>query len=89
MSNPTITQCGPEGKWLLVCAKTQESVPTLNQLDVCSIGIDRELFTAMRNSYMNLRGRWKHLLSFRTIKGIKFVNVRYRTYFHRHDISVK
>jgi hypothetical protein len=73
--NPAVIQCGPDGRWLLVCAKTREAVPTLDQMDVCTTSSDRELFAAMRKSYLALRGRWKHVFSLRTITSIKFVRV--------------
>lgn len=73
--NPTIIQCGPEPRWLLICARTQQSVPTLHQENICSISSDRELFTTMRESYLVQRGRWKQVFSLRTIRSIKFARV--------------
>ena len=76
-ANPTIVQCEPEGQWLLVCAQAKKSPTSLSQIDVCSVTSDKELFRQLKRTYLNLKGKWSHLLSLRTIKSIRFVQVRH------------
>ena len=73
----TVIQCDPEGQWLLVCAQAKKSPTSLSQIDVCSVTSDRELFRQLKRTYSNLKGKWSHILSLRTIKSIRFVQVRY------------
>lgn len=71
----TTIQCDPEGRWLLVCGQAKKRPISLFQIDVCSVASDRELFSELKRSYSSLRGKWSGLLSLRTIKSIRFVQV--------------
>lgn len=74
---PTSIQCGPESRWLLVCASARKRPISLSHMDVCSTPSDQELFQKMKDAYVNLRGRWCQILSLKTVKSIKFVQVSF------------
>jgi hypothetical protein len=71
----TTIQCDPEGRWLLVCSEAKKRPTSLSQINVCSVASDKELFGQLKRSYTSLRGKWPGLLSLRTIKRIRFVQV--------------
>ncbi len=71
----TTIQCDPEGRWLLVCSQAKKRPTSLSQINVCSVASDKELFGQLKRSYTSLRGKWPGLLSLRTIKSIRFVQV--------------
>jgi hypothetical protein len=71
----TVIDCGSESRWLLVCARGKRRPTSLSQLDICATPSDQELFTELKRAYRDLRGRWSHWVSLRTIQSIRFVQV--------------
>ncbi|KAI4261663.1 MAG: hypothetical protein L6R42_003141 [Xanthoria sp. 1 TBL-2021] len=68
----TIT-CGPESKWLLVCAQAWQRPISLLHLNVCSMTSDQELFTELRQLYMSLKKAWWSRLSMKVVRSIRYV----------------
>ena len=64
-----------EGRWLLVCAKSRKRPTSLSHHDMCTTSSDKELFTALRDSYMAMRGKWSQRLSLKGVNKIQFVKV--------------
>ncbi|KAL8784679.1 MAG: hypothetical protein Q9195_008940 [Heterodermia aff. obscurata] len=73
LTSPAIIDIGPEGRWLLMCAKTNMKPTSLTQLDVCTSGSDRELFEALKQAYTSLKSRMSRIFSLKAVKSIKFV----------------
>ncbi len=71
-----VIDIGPEGRWLLVCAGPRQHPPILCQFDVCSAKSDREVFASLKEFYTNMKGRLIHHVSMRTVRSIRFVQVR-------------
>ena len=73
--SPAIIDIGPEGRWLLICAKTNMKPTSLTQLDVCTSSSDRELFQELKRAYTSLKSRMSRVFSLKAVKSIKFVQV--------------
>lgn len=71
-----VVSCDQESRWLLVCGKERERVPSLSQLNVCSTINDKELFKELRRVYLQLRSRRLYWLRLRRVRSIRFVQVR-------------
>lgn len=71
-TSATIT-CDPESKWLLVCAQSWQRPTSLLHLNVCSTSSDQQLFTDLRQLYLQLKRVWWHRLSLQTVKSIRFI----------------
>ena len=71
----TVIDCGSESRWLLVCARGKRRPTSLSQLDICATPSDQELFTELKRAYRDLKGRWSHWVSLRSIQSIRFVQV--------------
>lgn len=71
-----VIEIGPEGRWLLVCAGPRRKPPILCQFDVCSAKSDREVFAGLKEFYTNMKGVFIHHMSMRTVRSIKYVQVR-------------
>ncbi|KAG4412662.1 hypothetical protein IFR04_014203 [Cadophora malorum] len=63
----------PDPLWLLLCHDEGLYASKLAQLKVDDCESDQKLFSALRNEYTALRGKWRSKISFRTLKDIKFV----------------
>ena len=74
-NSPAIIDIGPEGRWLLMCAKTSMKPTSLTQLDVCTSGSDHELFQDLKRAYMSLKSRMSRIFSLKAVKSIRFVQV--------------
>ncbi|KAL8716588.1 MAG: hypothetical protein Q9225_006098, partial [Loekoesia sp. 1 TL-2023] len=69
----TTVTCGPESKWLLVCAQAWQRPTSLLHLNVCSTSSDQQLFTELRQLFVQLKKAWWHNLSLKVVKSIRFV----------------
>ncbi|KAL8830148.1 MAG: hypothetical protein Q9170_005869 [Blastenia crenularia] len=69
----TAIQCGPEIKWLLVCAQAWQRPTTLLHLNVCSTTSDQQLFTELRQLYQQLKRAWWHKFSLKRVRSIRFI----------------
>ncbi|KAL8646218.1 MAG: hypothetical protein Q9210_006262, partial [Variospora velana] len=74
-ARPTSTAiaCGPESKWLLVCAQAWHRPTSLLHLNVCSTTSDQQLFTELRQLYVSLKKAWWHRLSLKVVQSIRYV----------------
>ena len=72
----TIPNCGPENRWLLVCAKARKIPIGLAHLDVCDTASDQDFFEKIRASYSKFHSKWKHWLSLKRVQEIRFVQVK-------------
>jgi len=75
-ASSNVIEIGPEGRWLLVCAGQRQNPPILRQFDVCSAKSDREVFAGLKEFYTIMKGRFIHHVSMRTVRSIRFVQVR-------------
>jgi len=76
-TSSNVIEIGPEGRWLLVCAGQRQTPPTLCQFDMCSAKSDREVFAGLKGFYTNMKGRFIHHVSMKTVRSIRFVQVRF------------
>ena len=74
-TGPANPSSHPEGRWLLVCAKIGTYATKLSHMDVCATTSDKDLFTALRKAYVDLRSRWTQSFTLKGIKSIRFVQV--------------
>lgn len=74
-ASTTIT-CGPESRWLLVCAQAWQRPASLLHLNVCSTTSDQQLFTELSELYMSLKKAWWHRLSLKAVRSIRYVQVK-------------
>ncbi|KAL8712595.1 MAG: hypothetical protein Q9220_003126 [cf. Caloplaca sp. 1 TL-2023] len=65
--------CDPESKWLLVCARALNRPTTLLHMNVCAMSSDRQLFSELRQSYLQLKRAWYHRFSLKVVSSIRFV----------------
>ncbi|KAL9630172.1 MAG: hypothetical protein Q9204_004856 [Flavoplaca sp. TL-2023a] len=63
----------PESKWLLICTQAWRRPTSLLHLDLCSTTSDKQLFTDLRQTYLELRKVWWQKLSLKVIHSIRFV----------------
>ncbi|KAL8805454.1 MAG: hypothetical protein Q9200_005419 [Gallowayella weberi] len=71
--NSAIIPCGPENKWLMVCLRAWQRPTSLLHLSVCSTASDQELFTALRQSYIQLKKAKYYRFSLKRAQSIRFV----------------
>ncbi|KAI4092076.1 MAG: hypothetical protein LQ344_003731 [Seirophora lacunosa] len=71
----TAITCGPESKWLLVCAQAWRRPTSLLHLNVCSTTSDQQLFTELRQLYVSLKKAWWHRLTLKVVQSIKYVQI--------------
>ena len=76
-THAVIRGCDTESRWLLVCAKGKKRPTTLSHLDLCTTPSDKELFTELKKAYVELRGKWTHVLSLKKIQSIRFIQVKH------------
>lgn len=79
--------CDPENKWLLVCARAVQRPTSLFHLDVGSIMSDQQLFTKLRQIYLQAKKPSYRRLSFKTVRSIRFVQVRLRSHLRTSTFS--
>jgi hypothetical protein len=75
-SSPQAQNAGPqppEPLYLLLCYNEGVYASKLLQIEVCGLQSDKELFQALKTAYRSIRGKWRTLVLFRTLKGIRFV----------------
>lgn len=65
--------CDLESRWLLVCAQVWQRPTSLLHLDVCSTSSDQQLFTELRQLYLQLKRAWWRRLSLKAVKSIRFI----------------
>ncbi|KAL9009421.1 MAG: hypothetical protein Q9173_005551 [Seirophora scorigena] len=83
----TAITCGPESKWLLVCAQAWHRPTNLLHLNVCSTTSDQQLFTELRQLYVSLKKAWWHRLTLKVVQGIKYVQLNYRSQrYHQFEL---
>ncbi|KAL8659409.1 MAG: hypothetical protein Q9226_000436 [Calogaya cf. arnoldii] len=72
-STSTTIPCNPENEWLLVCARAALRPISLFHLDVGSTTSDQQLFTKLRQAYLQFKKASYQRLSFKTVRSIRFV----------------
>ncbi|KAL8833541.1 MAG: hypothetical protein Q9176_007938 [Flavoplaca citrina] len=63
----------PESKWLLICTQAWRRPTSLLHLDLCSTTSDKQLFTDLHQTYLELRKVWWQKLSLKVVQSIRFV----------------
>jgi hypothetical protein len=58
---------------LLLCYNEGVHASKLLQIRVCDLQSDKRLFTILRTTYRNIRGKWWTSISLRTLIGVRFV----------------
>lgn len=68
----------PDCLFLLLCLPYHNRGTRLVQLDLRDVQDDKGFFYLLRNNYREMRGKFKRILSLRTVKSIKFVQFELR-----------
>lgn len=81
---PTIINCEPENRWLLICTSMKKRPLGLDHLNACVISSDLQLYKEIKSLYSGLRDRWARFLSLKRVIGIRFVQASATLTRHVH-----